>query len=75
MSCKHCPKDHTCRQGRGCLSQKPGFELVDTQELGEAKPALDTGAMRWVLSALILIWLGLVFAVPELFNWLSRGAA
>jgi hypothetical protein len=74
MSCKHCPQDHTCRQGRGCLSQKPGFELVDTQELGEAKPALDTGAMRWVVAALIAFWLAAYYGWPA-FVAMAKGAA
>lgn len=68
MTCEHCPNDHTCRQGRGCLSQKPGA-------IGEQKPALDFPAVRWVLCALIGFWLALVFTVPGLLDWLLRGVA
>jgi hypothetical protein len=57
------------------MTQRPGFELVDTSALGERKPALDFPALRWVLCGLIGFWLALVFTVPGLLDWLLRGVA
>lgn len=54
--------DGDCNQGRQCPQLCP--------QLDTPRGPISSRELRWLVAALIVFWVVLIFAVPGLLNWL-----